>query len=110
MKIILSRKGFDSKTGRFPSPIFEDDTILSLPIPYAKGESYRDIKTGLPEFDHMGRLVEELSKDGPATSSNSKAHLDPDLNPTAISRARGWRGTFGQSSSQQSHLDKNHVD
>ena len=108
MNIILSRKGFDSRTGGFPSPILEDDTMVSLPIPYAKGESYRNIRTGLLEFDHMGRLVETLSKDGANTSS--KAHLDPDLNPVSIGRARDWRGTFGQSYSQQSHLDNNDVD
>ena len=107
MKIILSRKGFDSASGGVPSPILEDGTMISLPIPYAKGESYRNIRTGLPEFDHMGRLVEELSKNGTAAS---KAHLDPDLNPASISRAPDWRGTFGQSSSQQSYLDKNHVE
>jgi len=33
MKIIFSRKGFDSSTGGVPSPIFPDGKILSLPIP-----------------------------------------------------------------------------
>jgi len=33
MKIILSRKGFDSTYGGFPSPIFEDGRMISLPIP-----------------------------------------------------------------------------
>ena len=33
MKIILSRKGFDSSNGRIPSPILPDGTLLSLPIP-----------------------------------------------------------------------------
>lgn len=55
-----------------------------------------------------GRLVEDLSKNG--TAASPKAHLDPDLNPASIRRAPDWRGTFGQSSSQQSYLDKNHVE
>ena len=33
MKIILSRKGFDSSNGSIPSPILPDGTLLSLPIP-----------------------------------------------------------------------------
>ena len=33
MKIIISRKGFDSISGGVPSPIFPDGKILSLPIP-----------------------------------------------------------------------------
>jgi len=33
MKIIFSRKGFDSAAGGFPSPIFPDGTLFSIPIP-----------------------------------------------------------------------------
>lgn len=33
MKVILSRKGFDSSSGGFPSPVFPDGTMLSMPIP-----------------------------------------------------------------------------
>ena len=33
MKIILSRKGFDSQYGKIKSPILPDGTLLSLPIP-----------------------------------------------------------------------------
>lgn len=32
-KIILSRKGFDSKYGGIPSPILPDGAMLSFPIP-----------------------------------------------------------------------------
>ena len=33
MKIILSRKGFDSSYGGYPSPILPDGSLVSLPIP-----------------------------------------------------------------------------
>ncbi len=33
MRIILSRKGFDSSAGGCPSPIFPDGRLFSLPIP-----------------------------------------------------------------------------
>ena len=47
MKLILSRKGFDSSSGGYPSPIFPDDTLCSLPIPdcYSKIK-YSDIRHG----------------------------------------------------------------
>ena len=55
MKIILSRKGFDSANGEQPNPILPDGTLLSLPIPdpekgnnvfgslHWEGHSYFDI-------------------------------------------------------------------
>ena len=36
MKVILSRKGMDSESGRVASPILPDGTLLSLPIPIEK--------------------------------------------------------------------------
>ena len=33
MKVILSRKGFDSANGGIVSPIFEDGAMISMPIP-----------------------------------------------------------------------------
>ncbi len=33
MKVILSRKGFDSQYGGKPSPILPDGRLISLPIP-----------------------------------------------------------------------------
>ena len=44
MKIILSRKGFDSSTGKVPSPVFPDGTMISLPIPDRSSTiAYKDI-------------------------------------------------------------------
>ena len=34
MKIILSRKGFDSQYGGYPSPVLPDGRMISLPISY----------------------------------------------------------------------------
>ena len=45
MKVILSRKGMDSESGRVASPILPDGTLLSLPIPDRKSKKkYEDIK------------------------------------------------------------------
>ena len=45
MKVILSRKGMDSESGRMASPILPDGTLLSLPIPDRKSnKTYEDIQ------------------------------------------------------------------
>lgn len=54
MKIILSRKGFDSENGGYPSPILPDGSLLSIPIPFAynnnlyKPIQYKHVK--IPNF------------------------------------------------------------
>jgi hypothetical protein len=40
MKVIFSRKGFDSGYGGMPSPVLPDGTMLSMPIP-SKGDLVR---------------------------------------------------------------------
>ena len=40
MKIILSRKGFDSANGGIVSPIMEDGTLISFPIPSDDNDTY----------------------------------------------------------------------
>jgi len=60
VKIILSRKGFDSTSGGVPSPIFPDGRMLSLPIPDKQSHiSYEKI-CGC-ESATMGELVEQLA-------------------------------------------------
>lgn len=44
MKIILSRKGFDSANGGIVSPIFEDGTMVSFPIPSDDEDTYRYLR------------------------------------------------------------------
>ena len=46
MKVVLSRKGMDSRAGGIPSPILPDGTLLSLPIP--------NEKSGVPYNDPLG--------------------------------------------------------
>lgn len=107
MKIILSRKGFDSGYGRQPSPILPDGTLLSLPIPlendlktfsdlYFEGKSYYDI-------------IKELN---PRTQYNEyqSCHLDPDIRENAVlNRDRLWKPIFGQADAAQSHLTNQEV-
>src|SRR5262249_40535555 len=95
MKIILSRKGFDSSAGGCPSPIFEDGTMMSLPIPARDSPiEYADVA--------LAQLVTDLTRG--AITGADRAHLDPDLARSTLPRARGWRPLFGQLGAAQRAL------
>src|SRR5215467_4151797 len=100
MRIILSRKGFDSGSGGCPSPIFPDRSMFSLPIPYPRSPVTFDdlVWSGRA----IGPLVERLTKG--KVRRTDFAHLDPDLRPKLRPRPDGWRPALGQLGSAQSHL------
>jgi hypothetical protein len=104
MKIILSRKGFDSSAGKKPSPIFPDGTMVSLPIPDKTSPiAYKDIAGNASAS--VGELVQDLAGRPPT----HRAHLDPDLSAHSIPRADGWRPLFGQEGDAESHLENQGV-
>jgi len=105
MKIILSRKGFDSSNGGYPSPIFPDDQIMSLPIP--SSPSPTTIRKLYADRQDLGKIVEELTK-GKVTRKE-EIHLDPDLDSNALAREHGWRPAFGQTNAAQTHLENHDV-
>ena len=105
MKLILSRKGFDSQSGGCPSPIFPNGTLYSLPIPHKHSEiTYGDLWHG---DTNIGEMVADLT--GNRTKSKTPAHLDPDINHVAYPRQAGWQPLFGQSGIAQRHLDNQDV-
>ena len=105
MKLILSRKGFDSSAGGVPSPIFPDGRMVSLPIPDKKSDvTYADISC---DGDSLGPLVSQLT--GGRIPSHFRAHIDPDLVQESLPRLAGWRPIFGQTGPAQSHLRNNGV-
>ncbi|MGP1666038.1 MAG: hypothetical protein ACTS5I_09050, partial [Rhodanobacter sp.] len=99
-RIVLSRKGFDSGYGGIPSPILPDGQLLSLPIP-ARHDQLRmsDLRTRGVD---LGALLVDLS--GGSHDLSSLVHLDPDLDRNPEQRLPGWRPSFGQSGTAQSHL------
>jgi len=100
VKIILSRKGFDSSAGGVASPLFPDGTLLSLPIPDRNGTvTYGDLCWGEQQ---LGDLVESLTHG--RIERQTRAHLDPDLYPSICTRPLAWRPLFGQDGAAQSHL------
>ncbi len=106
-KLILSRKGFDSKFGGCPSPIFPDGTMYSLPIP-SPGASitYGDLHHG---NINIGQAVEDLTRRRSRLNARDGAHLDPDVRPNARRRENGWRGLFGQTAAAEGHLENRGV-
>ncbi len=89
MKLVFSRKGFDSSAGGFPSPVINGKPI-SLPIPYSNSKvSYNHL--------NLGKIVKDLT--GRKLVEKDLCHNDPDLE----------MGAFGQASSAQSHLENQNV-
>jgi hypothetical protein len=106
VKIILSRKGFDSSTGGVPSPLFPDGSLVSLPIPEKEGtRRYHELHTG-PHA--LGDMVYDLT--GGRIGPDSGVHLDPDLNAAILgTRPPGWRPVFGQDSAAEGHLRRHAI-
>lgn len=105
MRLVLSRKGFDSSTAGCPSPILPDGRLLSLPIPRSDEKlRYDDVR-----FDDgtLGPVVEELS--GGRLTGSDPCHLDPDLRREGRPRAPGWRALFGQAAASAGHLTNQEV-
>jgi hypothetical protein len=105
MKIILSRKGFDSSPqyGRTPSPILPDGTLLSLPLPANKSHSL--VKYSNLEDVHgysAAKLIGDLTKR--RITSFMRTHLDPDLRRCMLPRALGWRPLFGPGCASHAHM------
>lgn len=105
MKVILSRKGFDSANGAIPSPILPDGTLLSLPIPSGDGITYGDI---VWQGKRYVEIIKELCPNSPI-AENSLCHLDPDLRESTYPRTNGWMPAYGQTGASLTELRKNGV-
>lgn len=102
MRIILSRKGFDSASGGVASPILPDGSLLSLPIPDPSGTvAFGELR---PHGVDLAQVVHDLT--GGKVSADTRVHLDPDLEPSSLPRLDGWGPAFGQCSAAQGHLER----
>lgn len=112
MKVIFSRKGFDSKYGGYPSPILPDGRMVSLPIPREDETRYSDL--GIDDetyYDFMQRLRPEVKDNRIWTelTKETRCHLDPDIYADVLPRYKDWRPCFGQVDAAQSHLENQDV-
>ena len=97
MKVILSRKGFDSSNGGCPSLIMPNGTLLSMPIPTNDDVSYSDIAWEGTTYANLLRQV------NPKVNYHN-CHLDPDIRNNRVNPVPGWKPAFGQVSAAQGQL------
>ncbi len=98
MKVILSRKGFDSANGGIPSPIMPDGTLLSMPIPFD------DENTAYADIQWNGMTYADILRDLNPTREYTRCHLDPDIRDNRVKHIKGWAPAFGQLGSAQGKL------
>lgn len=106
MKIVLSRKGFDSSNGGIASPIFENGTMLSLPIPSKDNDKdkvkYSDL---VCDGNSLSKILKDLGYRGVDC-----CHLDPDLVYERRKKpAEGWVPAFGQVNQSAKYLINNEI-
>lgn len=108
MKIILSRKGFDSTSGKQPNPIMPDGTLLSMPIPSGNDDkvcTYNSLYwNGISYCDIIRSLKPKTT-----IKPNDYCHLDPDIRGDVCERIVGWKPAFGQIEASLTHLRNNNV-
>ena len=114
MKIILSRKGFDSEFGGVASPVFtEGEKFLSLPIPAKRSEELKELGYNICYNDlnyhghSYGQLVQDLTRKRTKKklTGDMLVHLDPDIMKDVYQkRHKDWKPLFGQDSAAQGHL------
>ena len=107
MKIILSRKGFDSGAGHgeCASPIFPTGAMASFPIPYA--DAQHTMAELVCDEHNLGDVARDLTprrRVSKQINSDSTIHLDPYLNRPKANRPAGWRPAFGQDGAAQTEL------
>lgn len=98
MKVILSRKGFDSENGGIPSAIMPNGDVVSFPIPSDDDFTYNDLEYNGITY---GAILEDLCPEGSFVS----CHVDPDLDKSHWRHIpKNWRPAFGQIGSSSKYL------
>ena len=97
MKVILSRKGFDSAYGGYPSPILPSGEMISLPIPLEDSIRYSDLKlSGSTYYDLMAELRPTIKRKGEwiDLDKETRCHLDPDIHEDSFDRESAEEGRY----------------
>ena len=100
MKVILSRKGFDSQNGKTPSTIMPNGDLISMPIPSGDKDRYQDLI-------YQGHDYLDILSDLKPSMKYGHCHVDPDLSPkTRKNRPGHWTPAFGQINQSQIYLSE----
>lgn len=105
-RIILSRKGFDSKYGGIPSPII-DGKLISLPIPEDPKHitvitAYGDLPSPVSGYRTYADILNALGKG--SIAKERRVHLDPDISEVHHPGLTDWKPMFGQCEAAQGLL------
>lgn len=96
MKVILSRKGFDSENGGIPSAIMPNGDVVSFPIPSNNNASFDDLKYGERSYR---AILDDLAKKyglNEWPQPIASCHVDPDLDKSRwMVPPRNWKPAFG---------------
>lgn len=110
MKIILSRKGFDSVAGGCASPIIDGKTLLSLPIPDKHMTENEKQNIKYSALSYNGISYRDLINDLKPSFTDEFCHLDPDIRDGIISAGHELKPAFGQTGTAQKILKSVEVD
>lgn len=99
MKVILSRKGFDSANGGIANPIMPDGTMISMPIPSSDDDCFKDLYYGQ---DSYLRILRDLKN----SFAFEHCHVDPDINihNGKSDTINEWKPAFGQINQAATYL------
>lgn len=90
MKVVLSRKGFDSANGGIPSAVMPNGDVVSFPIPSDDKETFGELHYGSVLYSELLRELAPGRRFG-------HCHLDPDIDMTHRSTLPNhWKPAFGQ--------------
>lgn len=107
MRIILSRKGFDSTFGKMTNLIVNNKELVMIPIPEQcsskKLYKYEDLKN----LSHDEQLEKFIKEEILKRVDNEYCHADPDL--VNFHNEPNFKGVLGQVDTAQRHLKKNNV-
>lgn len=110
MKVIFSRKGFDSSSGYGCSPILPDGRLLSLPIPDSEdNDEYRKLMFDGFSYEDIIKMLHPMGYKKLEDKNLLHCHVDPDIYKEIKPREEGWRPSFGQMSSALTQLRNNNV-
>ena len=99
MKVVLSRKGFDSANGGIPSPIMPDGEMLSFPISSWSEKMLSDLRFGRESYA-------DIYSDLAGYRCDLSCHVDPDLASCRHRKTpKGWAPAFGQANSALGYLN-----
>ena len=107
MKIIFSRKGFDSAYGGGASPILPSGELLSMPIPASENEQGIRYDSLFYNEKNYAEWLAGLN----LKPDREICHHDPDLMLKTRNRPDGWQtGVFGQAGAAATHLENEEVE